>query len=409
MLTQQHYFASRFIKCDHKPDYRLHMCGLCHALGDGYGLFARLLTNHEMILLNTLTSAQQSAEPVQVTRRCPLNPARKVQTNQDSASQFAAAAAVSLAYTSVEDDRVDEGGIKAWAAARWLRPLYQKALDSLHACQFDPHTLQRLTAEQSKSENGGDPTRPTALLSAQLFAQTAQLADQPGNAAALATIGANYGAYLYLLDAYRDYPRDMLHDQYNPLRTYTERTGEGFLLAQSGIDWLRDQFMTIQQQIADQFAALRLYRYQDMLHTLLFQPMQTIIAELAQPRDRWLVRHTSAATALKAGLFLEEGDLNPAPRRRRAQQTSCTDSCDGDEFACDENTTHLCNPMGWLTCGDFGSSAFHTLTACFTPGNVECHPTECLPGSLDCNPCDNISACDNVDCGGADCGSGCST
>jgi hypothetical protein len=38
------------------------MCGLCHSLGDNYGMLARLITNYEMTLLNILTSAQQETE-----------------------------------------------------------------------------------------------------------------------------------------------------------------------------------------------------------------------------------------------------------------------------------------------------------------------------------------------------------
>lgn len=403
MLTQQHYFASRLVDCNYKPDYRLHMCGLCHALGDTYGFFARLLTNHEMILLNTLTSAQQLAEPTPVLRRCPLNPARQVRTNQDAASQFAAAAAVGLAYNSVEDDRVDEGGLRAWAAARWLRPLYRKAIDSLQACQFDATTLHALTREQTTAEQDGDPVQPSALMSARFFASTARLADQPDNEAALAIIGANYGAYLYLLDAYRDYPRDMLRGQYNPLRTYTLQTDNGYELTLTGVHWLRDQLQQIAQEIAAQLAALRLYRYQDMLHSLLLEPIQAVITDISQPRERWFVPRTRAADALKAGLFLEvqEGDGAPIlPRKKRYQQD--TSWCDSPE--CDDNGACSCNPSGLFACGELGSNIINTLTACLTPGNVECHPFACLPDSpcdnLDLGGCDSCNGCDNCDASG---------
>jgi len=78
MLTQSHYSACNLHDAQDRAAYRLHMCGLCHALGDSYGLPARLLTNHEMIVLNLLTSAQRPQAPDVVTRRCPLNPLLKV-------------------------------------------------------------------------------------------------------------------------------------------------------------------------------------------------------------------------------------------------------------------------------------------------------------------------------------------
>ena len=92
MLTRlRHQTASNFATCRDRSTYRTHMCGLCHALGDEYALLSRLLTLQETILLNLLVSAQREEAPGNATRRCPLNPTRKVNTNQDIASQFAAA------------------------------------------------------------------------------------------------------------------------------------------------------------------------------------------------------------------------------------------------------------------------------------------------------------------------------
>ena len=93
MLTKSHYAARQYVCAHDRATYRWHMCGLCHALGDDYGLTTRLLTNHDMILLNLLTEAQYPQETPTVMRRCPLNPRRKVPTNQEAASRFAAATA----------------------------------------------------------------------------------------------------------------------------------------------------------------------------------------------------------------------------------------------------------------------------------------------------------------------------
>src|SRR5262245_40175862 len=135
MLTKQHRFATRITDLDKRRACRLHMCGLCHALGDNYGLPTRLLTSHEMILLNMLTSAQRAEEPAVVTRRCPLNPFMHVSTNQDSASMFAAAASVELASISVADDIQDSAGqdIAARIATRLLDRPHRAALRTLES------------------------------------------------------------------------------------------------------------------------------------------------------------------------------------------------------------------------------------------------------------------------------------
>jgi len=77
MLKQTHKLVTGLSDPESGKTYKLHMCGLCHALGDTYGLPYRLLTSHEMILLNMLITAQQNEEPVVAIRRCPLNPFKR--------------------------------------------------------------------------------------------------------------------------------------------------------------------------------------------------------------------------------------------------------------------------------------------------------------------------------------------
>ena len=125
MLTKQHQLAAKIIHPQKRRAYKAYMCGLCHALGDSYGLPHRLLTSYEMILLNMLTNAQRSTAPEIVMRRCPLNPSRMVSTNQDAGSEFAAAVAVVLARVSLDDHVQDSAGrnIGARLAAWGLRAI----------------------------------------------------------------------------------------------------------------------------------------------------------------------------------------------------------------------------------------------------------------------------------------------
>ena len=154
MLTRSHYAARHYVCAHDRPTYRRHMCGLCHALGDDYGLTTRLLTNHDMILLNLLTEAQYPQETPTVMRRCPLNPRRKVPAKQETASRFAAATAVTLAAVSVEDDLQDSHGrdLTAQVARRWLRGHRRAALEKLTELDFDVAPLERLADQQATAE-----------------------------------------------------------------------------------------------------------------------------------------------------------------------------------------------------------------------------------------------------------------
>lgn len=276
MLTQSHYAARRLVRCGDKPAYRKHMCGVCHALGDDYGLPYRLLTNHDTILLNLLTGAQCADESATVMRRCPLNPARFVRTNQDDASRFAAAVSVGLANASVEDDIADTDGHAL--IARLGRAVLPSgaALRQLTGMGFDAAALETLTAQQSAAEAipDADPAAPTAAVSAALFTMTARLAGNPMNKPALAIIGAHYGTYIYLADAHRDLAQDIRHGDFNPLRPFAQ---DGALSA-AGKVWLAAHIEALRSAIQTALDNLTLYR--DTVRYLLTAPLDDLLATL---------------------------------------------------------------------------------------------------------------------------------
>ncbi len=316
MLTKQHRFAAQLVQ--EKQVYKTHMCGLCHALGDSYGLLSRLLTSHEMILLSLLTSAQRETHLQTVKRRCPLNPAHFVSANQDEGSRFAAAAAVELARVSVLDDVQDSRGwdVLAQASRLLIGTAHQTAVRTLENLGFDAATFARLTEHQAQAEadSESDPAAPTAMTSASLFVMTARLAQKPENESALAAIGASYGAYLYLLDAYRDYPDDIRKGRFNPLRKFTALTPlpplpleerGSFGLTSEGLRWLLTRFETIRAEIQTHWPQVQTVRYRDSLEHLLLHPIDEVIEELqerlAAPME---FRRWSLADVIKAALFI---------------------------------------------------------------------------------------------------------
>jgi len=266
------------------------MCGLCHALGDKYGQLSRLLTTHELILLNLLTTAQTPEAPTIVQRRCPLNPLRTVNTNQNLASEFAAAASVELAQQSFADDLLDSPGINPTArTADWiLRKFQRRSQQLLVDIGFEIEALTNLNARQTQIEesNQGDPTGPTAAASAKLFPMTAQLAGTPKNAEPLAAIGASYGSYIYLTDAYRDYADDMVQGDFNLLRCFSVSVRNEFTLSQDGLNWLLECFTEIQSTIRQHVDLLALYRHQETITRLLCKPVDNIVQELSQRAEQ---------------------------------------------------------------------------------------------------------------------------
>ncbi len=433
MLTNQHCFAKRILEPAQRRQYQIHMCGLCHALGDDYGLMARLLTNHEMTLLNMLTEAQSETSSEITVRRCPLYPARKVAANQSPASRFAAAAAVLLASVSVEDDIQDGRGWRLISRSMHMllsRPR-SAALQTLAEMGFDPEIFTGLNQRQKDAEQAtfGDAIAPSS--SASIFAMTARLAENPRNEESLAAIGKNYGAYIYLLDAFRDYPKDMEQGDYNPLRRFSLESNGYLTLSQAGIRWLTKQLEDILVNIRLHVGELQLHRYREAIITLLCQPIERLVVRLTeQTTSSRVMRFTKLETReiLKSALFMtpalvsasehqatrpigdyiamsiaeeEEPQEKKKKRGRRREEGSSGDSCayslwycppGGSDYGCGEDGMD-CNPSD----GDCGA------------GGMDCNPTDGDCGGADCNPgdadCSGLGDCDlsGCDLGGIDC------
>lgn len=405
---QLHRFAPHLCNPAHRQAYMLHQCGLCHALGDGYGLLARLFTGHELTLLNALTTAQMVAEPTVAARHCPLNPLLQVRTNPGPGSALVAAVAVQLARLKLADDVVDSGGqnLRARAAAWATQPLEQKAAKVLQTAGLDT-AFAEFTAAQAAAERDPqqDGTAPSSALCARLFALTAHLAQAPENAALLAEIGAHYGAYIYLLDAYRDVAADAAQGQYNPL----------VRLGAEGRPWLHARLAASLSASRRLLPQVRLHRYASLLAELLYRPLETLIRELeARPDARPPLPRLQWAELLKIGLFVlpaaiagaglagaalpqlvEAGDpgLSGAPGKRRSSGVDCAGAdCSGVNCSgiFDTCTHTQCNWQGFSDC------CSPSMCQC-TGRDVEggCNRIEFVPCNCDCG--------NNVDCGSGDC------
>jgi hypothetical protein len=410
MLTKSHTAACSLHHPLDRDAYRLHMCGLCHALGDNYGLPHRLLASHEMIVLNLLTSAQRADAPGVVMRRCPLNPLLKVATNQDSGSQFAAAAAVELAAVSVDDDIQDSRGrdLPSRIFGKLLDAPERTALNSLDSLGFDTSNLTRLNDQQTVVENEPintaliNPAQPSAESSASLFTMTARLANRPENEAPLGRIGAYYGTFVYLLDAYRDFAADMANGDFNPLRVYAAYADDGVRLSRMGLDWLTGQFEQALMGIRAELPNVYFFRYRDTVTRLLCEPVERIITELAGQREQdRLYRQWHWLDALKAAFF-----VLPAP----ALETGVggiafpSDDFDFDEKPKRDKPKRGSKRKARASKPESSSPVDCGLDACYVCSYGDCRTCDSRDaegcsgcGRLDCNPCDG-DGCSSCDC-----------
>jgi hypothetical protein len=211
-------------------DWMAHLCGLCLALRDEHGQFARMVTNYDGLVISALVEAQQ---PRAGGRRdagpCPLRGMRGTSVAIGSGARLAAAVSLVLASAKMSDHVEDGDG----AFRRAPVALAARRVSSRWAAQggrtgarigFDTTVLTEAVNRQAEVESAlrlGDSallaTEPTELATSAAFAQTAVLAGRPGNAAPLAEAGRLFGRAAHLLDAVEDRVEDQAAGAWNPL------------------------------------------------------------------------------------------------------------------------------------------------------------------------------------------------
>ncbi|SEG58403.1 hypothetical protein SAMN05216223_106425 [Actinacidiphila yanglinensis] len=208
-----------------------HLCGLCLALRDGHGQFARIATNYDGLIISVLVEAQSAPTPElrRTAGPCPLRGMRTAPVAKGEGARLAAAVSLVLASAKVRD-HVDDGdgafGRRPVALAarkvarRWDRAGAQTGGD----LGFDTAVLVDAVGRQGDVEATAGPgscvlsvTEPTETATAAAFAHTAVLAGRPDNTAPLQEAGRLFGRLAHLLDAVEDLAEDARTGAWNPL------------------------------------------------------------------------------------------------------------------------------------------------------------------------------------------------
>lgn len=279
MLTKQHQFASRLQDPKMQFNYRSHMCGLCHELGSQYGHDYRLFTSHELTLLGMISNAQIKADPINVNKRCPLDPSHLDDVVTGDAMRYSGAASVILGMLSIKDhldDKDQPGALNKFQNWLFDRKVPQ-AIKTLNEFGVNTDQVININLAQSKMENNHqDPSEPSANLAAELFAGTANISGIEHNKTVLREIGRNYGRFVYWMDAYLDYLDDISQGKFNPLISYSRIGKDAVILSDQAYVVLSERMEMIYGQIVEHLEKLNIYRYRADLLELLVAPVGRI-------------------------------------------------------------------------------------------------------------------------------------
>lgn len=191
-------------------------CGLCHTLGQRYGLAGRMILNYDLTFLAMVLS-EGAGETC--GRRCAVHPLQKRSCAAcDPALDTAADMSVILSYWQLRDGVADHGlwgGLKYRIASALLRPAYRKARENLP--WFDRGTQEKLSALAALEAE----KCPSLDAPADAFASLLSLASQQVGDTARRRVTEqllyHLGRWVYLIDAADDLKKDVTTGGYNPL------------------------------------------------------------------------------------------------------------------------------------------------------------------------------------------------
>ncbi|WNV89535.1 DUF5685 family protein [Umezawaea sp. Da 62-37] len=207
-----------------------HLCGLCLALRDDHGQFARVVTNYDGLAISAMVEAQSDAGTGRrAAGPCALRGMKTADVSFGRGARLAATVSLVLASAKVRDHVEDGDGVFAHRAARgvgrrvasrWADQAAETGAD----LGFDTSVLVEAVRRQEEVEAAAGPgssvllvTEPTETATGEACAQTAVLAGRPGNVAPLREVGRLFGRLAHLLDAVEDLEADRESGAWNPL------------------------------------------------------------------------------------------------------------------------------------------------------------------------------------------------
>ena len=203
---------------EQRAAYKEHYCGLCFALHDNFGRFARLFLNYDLTN-DYLLSGSCRTDGITRTARCPWSwYGKKVSyVTYPELSDYFARLNYILVYHNLLDDVRDDGSLTAkWITGKMEAPLAKIAPDMEPEIRLLQEYLARLHAMEE--ENALLPVMEVARHFGELLKAMIKppFRDETDADVFSAT---NYwmGIWVYTMDAILDCPGDGLKGSYNPI------------------------------------------------------------------------------------------------------------------------------------------------------------------------------------------------
>lgn len=244
-------------------------CGLCRSLGERHGTLSRLTLSNDMTFLAMLLQSLYEPKERSGRARCPVHPMKQRPFALTDATDYAADMNLLLAYYKCLDNQKDDHDPIQGAQARLMEKAFMKIQEKY------PEKTQRMRGaleeigrlEQNDSRDVDALCNLSGRMLGEIFAWK-----NDAWAPMLWEIGAGLGRFIYFMDAYEDYEKDLKRKRFNPLKDL-------HLLPDYENFCLETLTMLIAEATA-QFELLPLERDYDLLKHVMYSGIWTRYAQL---------------------------------------------------------------------------------------------------------------------------------
>lgn len=211
-------------------DYNLYnkkYCSLCHSLGKEYGIFYRLLTSYDLILL-ILCLEMFEDDNIYYKFRCPLNKLKKIEINNSkNIYDYVAFINFHLMIEKLNDDIADKKSKKCLILKKIfvknknynsIKSKMNNSINELDNIMRKVNLLEKSNFNFVKSLNTFGKYFAT-LFEIYFNIRNLEKNSQYYN---IYNLLFNYGKWIYLIDAYDDYKDDKKNRQFNLLNCLFE-------------------------------------------------------------------------------------------------------------------------------------------------------------------------------------------
>lgn len=201
-------------------NYKGYYCGLCRYLKKNHGEISRLGLNYDITFLIILLTSLYKPNTKIIEETCIVSPFKEKKKIINEITEYAASMNIILCHHKLEDNLLDDKGIKDILAYNIykgrLKLAYEKYSEKSEIIKEQMKLLNKL--EKEESSNIDMVSNTFGEIMGEIFSyKEDQYKDD------LRRIGFNIGKYIYILDAYEDLEEDYKKGRYNPFSEYINK------------------------------------------------------------------------------------------------------------------------------------------------------------------------------------------